>query len=682
MQEANNRSHNTVVIIITVSCIGCIIESLTQHWEFWVPPIIAMGVILMWFTHINSYRDAYFRENFYLIFSLAVMFFHGMHRTSFFDVFIIYALILAAAAHLKRISFMRLSVLEYYMIMVMQTIWAVSTHSISFDELTISRFILHMVAGVCLYQLLIGAARNGIRNLDRIREYEEKKQEDRKEQEDFLVNISHELRTPVNVINGLTSIILKKEDRDDIRSIREAGYRLSSQIEDISDYTEIIRGDVILEEDKYMIVSVVNDVLSGYEPEYNKKHLELVVDLDPTVPNMLKGDVKKIRKIITHILDNAIKFTRKGGVLLKITCIKRDYGVNLIIEMTDTGIGMSRQEIDSLTRGMFQANKVRTRSTGGIGLGLSIVYGFARKMNGFVSIESKKRRGTTVRVSIAQEVVDPTPCLVVKSDRFINVIFHSIPERYKFSRIRDFQKEMALNMAAGLRVNLYSATSISELKRLMEKGDITHIFMGTDEYEKAPDYFNDISKTGVQVAVATPEGYRDISDRGIIMLQKPLYSYPIAKVLNGVTDRVELTLAEEETHLDLSRIRALVVDDEPMNLIVATGLFKEYNMSIDTALSGREAIFKYASNVYDLVFMDHMMPEMDGVEAMKHIRDVAVRKNRPVRIVALTANAISGAREMFLSEGFDGFIPKPINILDFERTMKSIFPEGSDSFGR
>ena len=119
------------------------------------------------------------------------------------------------------------------------------------------------------------------------------------------------------------------------------------------------------------------------------------------------------------------------------------------------------------------------------------------------------------------------------------------------------------------------------------------------------------------------------------------------------------------------------MDDEPLNLIVAEGLFKEYNMIVDTAGSGPEAIQKFTDNEYDVVFMDHMMPKMDGVEAAKKIRDVAFGQQKTARIVALTANVVSGAREMFAREGFDGFIGKPIDINEFERTMRTVLPRGA-----
>ena len=160
-------------------------------------------------------------------------------------------------------------------------------------------------------------------------------------------------------------------------------------------------------------------------------------------------------------------------------------------------------------------------------------------------------------------------------------------------------------------------------------------------------------------------------------MPKPFYCFPVATVLNAYWDKSDTEIGK----MYCPGIRALVVDDEPMNLVVATGLFREYEMLIDTASSGREAIKKYRADDYDVVFMDHMMPEMDGVEAMKMIKEAAIEKQKHVKVVALTANAVSGAREMFIKEGFDGFIAKPINLADFERVMLRILPESNSGKG-
>jgi CheY-like chemotaxis protein len=153
-----------------------------------------------------------------------------------------------------------------------------------------------------------------------------------------------------------------------------------------------------------------------------------------------------------------------------------------------------------------------------------------------------------------------------------------------------------------------------------------------------------------------------------------MYAFPIVRVLNGELE-AELGRENPEDRVMFTGVRALVVDDEPMNLVVASGLFRDYGMDIDTAESGMEAIKKYEDGDYDVIFMDHMMPEMDGVEAMKRIRAVADASYRKPVIIALTANALSGAREMFMKEGFDGFIAKPVDTGECERVMNNVLPE-------
>ncbi len=671
-----NKTQNLAIIMVTIACLGAGVESLVQGWEKWVVPLILLGIAACWFFHITNYRDVKFRQNFSLIFSMLIAFFHGIHLTSYFDLIVISVLLMTVALILKRKEFLLCGVIEFFFLMTVQTIMAQILGTVVFDSLTISRVILHSFIEVCVYRCFLEMLRQQSSVEEELGSRKRAEAAEKVGMEDFLVNISHELRTPVNVINGMSSLILKKENREDVISIRDAGRRLSHQIEDIQDYSEIQRKDVVLENERYMIVSLINDIASNFNNMSQRKDLDFVVDLDPNVPSLMKGDSKKISKIMIHLIDNAFKFTRNGGIYLKVSSIKRDYGVNLVIEVTDTGIGMSTTDLEKVSEGSFQANKKRNRNTGGIGLGLSIVYGFTRMMGGFVTIESKRNKGTTVRVSIVQEVLDPTPCLVANTDRMLGVAFHVNPDRYRSARIREFYQTMASNLAMGLRVNLYSAPNLKELKRLLDLGNITHVFMGEDEYNNNPAFFDDLSKTGVSVIVSADMGFTVSANSHVVIMPKPLYGYPVVRVLNGETSE-DILEPEEKKLLDLNGVRTLIVDDEPMNLVVATGLFKEYNMIIDTAESGKEALQKYEENDYDVIFMDHMMPEMDGIEAMKKLRFMSDQKGKKIKAVALTANAISGAKEMFLREGFDGFISKPISINDFERVMSRILSEGS-----
>ena len=668
------KTHNLAMLIITVACIGSVVESITQRWEYWVPPLIIAGVVACWAIHLTEYKDATHRENVYLIFSMLVVFYHGIHPAGLFDVVVISSLGMVVVTMLGRMVFLSFFLMEFFVLFAMQLVYGFMTGSLILDSSLVARIVLHVLVEICIYRGLAECIRHFAAIQEELSGKEKDEATEREGMEDFLVNISHELRTPVNVINGMTTLMLKNEQREDVISIRDAGGRLSRQIEDIQDYSEIQRGDVVLEEDRYEIVSILNDIAAFFATSARKNGPELIIDLDPNVPSMLHGDAGKIHKILAHLLDNAFKFTRMGGVYLKIYGTRREYGVNLVMEVTDTGLGISKADIEKFSNGRFQTNKKRNRSTGGIGLGLSIVYGFVRLMNGFVSIESKRGKGTTVRISIIQEIVDSKPCISIDQNRLVNIIFHAMPEKYKVTEVREFYRRMASNLAEGLRVNLYAAQNLREVKRLLEKGDITHVFMGAEEYRADPAFFDALADSDTVVTVLAGSGFSASIGSNVLVMPKPLFGCPVARILNGEAEGAERYDNDADRRPLLDGLRALIVDDEPMNLVVASGLFQDYHMVIDTAESGREALYKFERNDYDVIFMDHMMPEMDGMEAMKKLRFLAEQNRKAVKIVALTANAISGAREMFLNAGFDGFISKPIHIADFERLMNRIFP--------
>ena len=290
-------------------------------------------------------------------------------------------------------------------------------------------------------------------------------------------------------------------------------------------------------------------------------------------------------------------------------------------------------------------------------------------MGGFVRIESEKNKGTTVRVTVPQQVVDETPCLSL-SDAFDGaVLFHVRPDKYKIPKLREFYRNMASNLAKGFNVPLYAAETVYEVERLKEKLRISHIFMGQEEYEENRGYFEVLAKEDIVVAVSAGSEVRTPDNSSVVLMPRPLYAYPVIKILNDGLDARDAKVDEKTEKPVFRGVKALVVDDEPMNLVVAGSLFREYEMVVETAAGGKESIKKFRENDYDVIFMDHMMPEMDGVEAMKLIKSAAEDLGRNIIVVALTANAVSGAREMFLREGFDGFIAKPINTADFERVM-------------
>ena len=676
------RNHNErfIILLVSLACIGLTIESLVMGWEFWVPPLIILGTVSLWVMCLTDTPEYRVRKIFYLAYAMLSIFYHGVHATSFFDVAIVVVLVLFAFSFMDQIYMMNLILIEYFIVMIMQYVMAVAGEGIVFDTLNISRVILHMTIVVLIYFSCIKSIgdRTEMAMADEEKEYRLESYD--RDMEDFLSNISHELRTPVNVVNGMSELLLKRKAGQEVASIKDAGIRLAYQIEDIQDYTECKRGKIILEEDDYLSTSLINDVVMEFRL-INENDLELIVDLDPMVPAVMRGDIKKLHKIFRHLLENAVKFTKAGGIYLHMYAEKKDYGVNLCIEMTDTGIGMSRVAMEAVTKGMYQVDKRRDRSSGGIGLGLFIVYGFAHRMGGFVKIESERKNGTTVRVTIPQKVVKDENCLELPGSFTGDIVFHTVPEKYKVPKVRDFYRAMATNLARGINAPLYSATTVKEIERLMEKLNVTYVFIGPEEYEASPDFFDDLSKGDVVVSISADQGFEPRSGSEVIVMPKPLYAYPVIKIRNEGKNAERIDYADNTERPEFNGVSALIVDDEPMNLVVAAGIFSDYGMVIDTAGGGKEAIIKFRNNDYDVVFMDHMMPEMDGVETMKQIKRIAAETGSSIPVIALTANAVSGAKEMFMKEGFDGFIAKPIYTPDFERVMLRELPKSKKGMG-
>ena len=662
-----------VLTIVSLGYLGLGIETILLGWEGWMIPAIFIALMSLWVVIFTRKASGDQLKVVFFLYAIMASFFHGIHRTSQFDIVVVTALMLTVMSLLDRVYMLNIILVEFVAIMLNQVAMNNFDDTITVDALLISRIILHAGAVGAIYAFCRLTVRNRLVQRENQLKEEMAANETKEDMEDFLSNISHELRTPVNVVNGMSRIFMKNGQSEEVDAIYAAGVRLSEQIESIQDYTEIKRGELILEEEKYMTMSLIHDVVTNYNHNNEKADLELVVDLDPRVPSMMKGDIKKLHKVFNHLISNSIKFTSRGGIYIKISAVSRDYGVNLVIEVTDTGVGMTRKDIALVSKGMYQANKERNRSTGGIGIGLPIVYGFVHKMMGFVKIESKRGVGTTVKVTIPQIIVDPTPCLSVREELSGDVMFFTDPGKYRIPILREFYKRMAVNIAMGLKKRLFSASTPGEADRLLEKLNVTHIFMGQDEYEQNKAYFEDLSEKGYIIAVSAFESFTPEPGSRIKVMPKPLYGIPVVQLLNK-GDVFESEEEKKKNKLSLAGLSALIVDDEPMNLVVASGLFKEYKMYIDTAESGKEALAKYEKDDYDVIYMDHMMPEMDGVECMKKLREMADRTGRSPVIIALTANALSGAREMFMNEGFDGFIAKPIDINEFERVMRNVLP--------
>ena len=673
---AEVRRERLIIGLVILTASGCIFETFTLGWELWMVPVLFAGIVGVLWTNLSQKLQTNFRYNIYFIYSALVVFYDCVHENAFLDPVIMVGVFISAFALFGNVTYVNIGLLEYFIVLANKLGYHIVDKNIQMDFVAVSNIINHAIAILGIYGLCrisIMYRNTSTAEIDRLQSEAGKSHSDIA---DFLTNISHELRTPVNVINGMTSLIQKDFDSDEVKSLKEAGIRLTHQIEDIQDYTEVTRKEVLINASEYMCDSLVNDVIAYYKSVAGGKKLELVIGLDPKTPSVLKGDIEKLHKIFRHLIDNAIKFTKKGGIYIRIYPMIHEHGINLIIEIKDTGIGMTRSEIDKLSKGRYQANRKRNRSTGGIGLGYPIVYGFVRKMNGFVQITSEKKKGTCVHISIPQEVVDSRPGLSVNVAKTGDVIFYQFPKKIKVPQVREFRQMMVSNLQMGLGINIYSAGDRKELEKLLAELNVTHIFTEYEEYTKDQELLEELAGRGVSVVVAADSDNSSNSGRKAMFMTRPLTGLTVVRVINEEYEKI-FRLSDDNIKSTLIGKKALIVDDEPMNLVVATGIFKEYGLIIDTADSGKDAIEKYKAGDAEVIFMDHMMPEMDGVEAMHRIRQVATETHRNPAIIALTANVLSGAREMFMKEGFDGFLAKPIDIKEFERVMKRVLPKNT-----
>ena len=377
----------------------------------------------------------------------------------------------------------------------------------------------------------------------------------------FLSNMSHEIRTPINAVLGMDEMILRECDDPRIleyaQNIKTAGNTLLGIINDVLDFSKIEAGKLDIIPVDYDFSSVINDLIHMIKPRAEGKKLELIADIDPTIPSVLNGDEIRIKQVITNILTNAVKYTEKGSITLRINYEKISGDeIEFNISVRDTGIGIREEDIKRM-RGAFQrVDETRNRNIEGTGLGLNITEKLLGLMGTKLEVKSVYGEGSEFFFKLRQRVV-------------------------KWEPIGDYME-------------CY--------RKALEGRSVYH------ERFNAPD----------------------------------------AKIL--------------------------VVDDTAMNLTVFEGLLKKTRIQIDTAMSGRECLEMTRTKKYDIIFLDHRMPEMDGIETLEHLKSENDNPNKDTITVSLTANAVSGAREKYIAAGFNEYLTKPIMADKLESLLINYLP--------
>ncbi len=387
-----------------------------------------------------------------------------------------------------------------------------------------------------------------------------------KAKSNFLAHMSHEMRTPLNAVMGLSELALTDENvndetEDKLEKIHSSGTTLLSIINDILDISKIESGKFELLPTKYDTPSMINDVVTLNIVRVGEKPIDFKLHVDESLPSVIYGDDLRVKQIFNNVLSNAFKYTGAGSVEWELSHERDGSDVWLVSCIKDTGIGMKSEHIDNLFTDYYQVERSTNRKVEGTGLGLSITKQLVDMMGGTIDVQSEYEKGTTVKLRIKQKFVSDVPIGISVSESL-----------------------MGMNYALSKRV---SSTSL--------------------------------------------------------------------------------------VRLNMSYASVLVVDDIATNLDVVCGMLKPYKMKIDCVISGYEAIdvIRKGSPRYSAIFMDHMMPGIDGIEATRFIREeIGTDYAKNIPVIALTANAILGNEEMFLRNGFQAFISKPIDIVKLDAVLR------------
>jgi CheY-like chemotaxis protein len=471
----------------------------------------------------------------------------------------------------------------------------------------------------------------------------------------------------MNTVIGMSDLALRADTlpqaQEYLGGIKQAGLNLLAIINDILDISKIEANTLEIENVSYSLSTLINDVVTMIRVKVAEKSIIFIVDVDSSLPNMLQGDEARIRQVLVNLLSNAAKYTQKGFIRFTVTGkadpLDSDV-ITLTYEVTDSGIGIQKEDMPNLFRTFTRLDMKKNQGVEGTGLGLAITKSICNAMGGDVSASSTYGEGSVFTAVIPQRIDEKQPIAAVENPGEKAVLCYEKQPLYAESAIYALE-----NM--GVPVTL--KTDEEQFFLLLSEGKYSFALISVDIAERAMKLVKEQSLATTLVlivgAMETPPF------RNIPVLSRPVYAVPLANVLNHHTETVSRW---QGGHFIAPDARILVVDDINTNLVVTSGLLAIYKSHIDTCTNGTAAISMVQNKHYDIVFMDHMMPEMDGIEATKIIRAMEGDYYKQLPIIALTANAIMGMKEMFLSNGFNDYLSKPIEMLKLDSTLATWLP--------
>ena len=533
--ERQTSKHLLLASVITAFSVILVLITLAMEWELWMVPLIVAGNCGVWFFHIGKVGSEKLYENLCAGFLLFEFLFFGVHSESLFDIPAVACILIFVFSLLdrKRLLYLTaaLHVTElFYHILFLHTV-SLQMGIQNAIRLGLGGVVLVGSVAIARYRINRSQAERDRHNrvLDQL-------EMAGKQNVIFLSNVSHELRTPINMVLVISEIMLEKdispEIREDVQSIQLAGKRLSNQISNILDYTEIAEGSLMAAKEEYMITSVLNDVITTTAIQNGKPQLEIVFDIDPKIPAVLIGDVEKISHVLKALVENSIKFTDEGGIDVCIEFRRESYGANLSIEVSDTGIGMTDSQLMQIYDDFYQADSGSSRFVGGFGLGVPIVRGLLRAMGGFIHFENNEQQGLHAHIVIPQEVADDTPILSLDHADELCIACYFRPEKYSCDEVRRYYDKLILHLVEGLNVEGYQAHNFEGLLKLQRTHALTHVFIAQDEYAENSSYYEELADKLRVVVIAEKDFVPNKSSR-LLVIRKPFSALSVVNLLNG-----------------------------------------------------------------------------------------------------------------------------------------------------